>query len=413
MLLNYFKIAIAVLRRRKFFTFISLFGISFTLTIIIVLASFLNHLFSPSYPDTNRDRELYILDIKMSSENGEFYQGQMSYHYFDRYISTLKTPSKIAMSAEPKATNAYVSGKKIVVNVKYTNDQFWEVFTYDFVEGKPYNKQQIQSGEKVIVISEDTRLSYFGEEQQVVGKYMETDNVPYRVIGVVKNVPRTLRYNFADAYLPYTEAKINLQGRAYDGIFYATLLADTKEDLAAIKDEYEQVVSKVPMKGNYYDRIQSYADTYLTIFTRQSVAGDGEGDSGVVKTFTIAGILFFLFLLLPTLNLVNINISRITERSSEIGVRKAFGASSQVLVVQFMIENLIITFIGGIIGVLLAYLIITIFNNSNIVDNLHLSIDFSVLLFSIIACFVFGLLSGVYPAWRMSKLDVVTSLKAS
>jgi len=412
MLTNYFKIAIAVLKRRRFFTFISLFGISFTLTIIIVLASFLNHLFSPSYPDVNRERELYVLDIKLTSDKGYMYKGQMSYHYFDQYISKLKTPSKIAMASEPKSTNAYVNTKKIIINVKYTNDQFWEVFQYDFLEGKPYSKQQITSGEKLIVISEDTRTAYFGEEENVVGKYLETDNVQYRVAGVVKSVPKTLRYNFADAYLPYTEAKVNHASKGYEGIFYATLLADSKEDIPAIQDEYQQMVSKVQL-NNDYNNIQSFADSYVTLFTRQSMGNSSDSDdSGALKTFTIAGILFFLFLLLPTLNLVNINISRISERASEIGVRKAFGASSKVLVVQFMIENMILTLIGGIIGVVLSLVIISIFNNSNIVDNLHLSVDVTVLLYSLLACLVFGFLSGVYPAWRMSKLDVVTSLRA-
>ena len=68
----------------------------------------------------------------------------------------------------------------------------------------------------------------------------------------------------------------------------------------------------------------------------------------------IISIFVFLFLLLPTLNLVNINISRIMERSSEIGVRKAFGASSRTLVLQFIVENIILTFLGGVIGIVLS-----------------------------------------------------------
>jgi putative ABC transport system permease protein len=58
MLKNYFKIAIAVLRRRKFFTFISLFGISFTLTILMVLTAFMDNIINPTYPDMKRDRSL-------------------------------------------------------------------------------------------------------------------------------------------------------------------------------------------------------------------------------------------------------------------------------------------------------------------------------------------------------------------
>ncbi|RBL89969.1 ABC transporter permease [Chitinophaga flava] len=412
MLSNYFKIAIAVLKRRKFFTFISLFGISFTLMIIIVLTALLDHVLSPSYPDVNRDRELYITEVKMTSQ-GSMSQSPLSYYYFRQYISKLKIPVSIALASEPQATNTYVSNKKIVINIKYTNDQFWDVFQYKFTEGKPYTQQQIDNGEKVIVISEDTRRNYFGDDQHVTGKYIETDNVQYRVIGVVKNVPVTLRYNYGDAFLPYTESKSNLSSHAYEGIFIATLLARNKSDLPRIQEEYQQIVSKVQLNGQY-DKVQSYADPYLVVFTRQSVAADDDSqDAGVVKTFSGAGALLFLFLLLPTLNLVNINISRISERSSEIGIRKSFGASSKVLILQFIVENIILTVIGGILGVVLAVVVIQIFNYSQFVDNLHLAVNFTVLFYSFLVSLIFGLLSGVYPAWRMSKMNVVTALKAS
>ena len=64
---------------------------------------------------------------------------------------------------------------------------------------------------------------------------------------------------------------------------------------------------------------------------------------------TAIGVFILLVMLLPTLNLININVTRIMERSSEIGVRKAFGASSRTLVYQFIVENIILTLIGGII----------------------------------------------------------------
>ena len=115
---------------------------------------------------------------------------------------------------------------------------------------------------------------------------------------------------------------------------------------------------------------------------------------------------------LPTLNLVNINITRIMERSSEIGVRKAFGASSRTLVYQFIVENIILTLLGGLIGLVLSLIAIGIINSQNLIANLELSINFMVLFIGLLVCLVFGLLSGVYPAWRMSKLNVVTALKA-
>jgi putative ABC transport system permease protein len=109
---------------------------------------------------------------------------------------------------------------------------------------------------------------------------------------------------------------------------------------------------------------------------------------------------------------VNINISRIMERSSEIGVRKAFGASSRTLVGQFIVENIILTFIGSVLGVIFSVVILALINNSQVIPDAYLSVNMNVLMISLLICLVFGLLSGVYPAWRMSKLNVVTALKA-
>jgi len=127
---------------------------------------------------------------------------------------------------------------------------------------------------------------------------------------------------------------------------------------------------------------------------------------------TIISVFVFLFMLLPTLNLVNINITRILERSSEIGVRKAFGASSRTLVYQFIVENIILTLLGGTIGLILSVIVIKIINSANLIANLELTINFTVLFIGLLICLFFGLLSGVYPAWRMSKLNVVTALRA-
>ncbi|MDB5146530.1 MAG: FtsX-like permease family protein, partial [Mucilaginibacter sp.] len=156
-------------------------------------------------------------------------------------------------------------------------------------------------------------------------------------------------------------------------------------------------------KHNY-----SHANTFF----RSYVDTGNEKQSGVFIVVTAISIFVLIFTLLPTLNLVNINITRIMERSSEIGVRKAFGASSKTLVYQFIVENLILTILGGIIGIILSVIALYAINNANLIANLELSINFTVLFIGLLVCLVFGLLSGVYPAWRMSKLNVVTALKA-
>lgn len=410
MLKNYFKIAIAVLKRRKFFTFISLFGISFTLTILIVLTAFLDHLISPQYPDTKRDRCLYINVAEMKDDKKGYYSnGPLSFYFLNKYVHSLKTPEKVAISSIFTPTNTYVNNKKLVIDVKYTNVEFWEVHEFAFLEGRPYTAQEIANGDRVAVITEKTKLAYFGREP-AVGKYIETDNVQYRVAGVVKSVPITILFSYGDMYLPYTIAKTDRNNKEYNGMYTAMILAKSKADLPRIQEEYQQVVAKVPLEGKEYNNFSSHADAYLASFTRTIMGKDQ--DSGKNKFILWVGIFALFFMLLPTLNLININISRIMERSSEIGVRKAFGASSKTLVYQFIVENIILTLIGGILGILFSIIVLALINNSQLLPNVALTVNITVLAWALLTCLVFGLFSGVYPAWRMSRLQVVTALKA-
>jgi putative ABC transport system permease protein len=118
-----------------------------------------------------------------------------------------------------------------------------------------------------------------------------------------------------------------------------------------------------------------------------------------------------LFMLLPTLNLVNINLSRILDRASEIGVRKAFGASSRTLVGQFVVEYLVLTLLGALLGLLLAVPVLAALNESGLLPYARLGLNFRVFLYGLALAVFFGVLSGVYPAWRMSKLHPVQALR--
>jgi putative ABC transport system permease protein len=408
MLRNYFKIALAVLRRRKFFTFISLFGISFTLSILIVLTAFINKVINDDYPDRKRDHSLYVNSLEEhGSKTGYMSSGSLSFYFLAHYVGSLKTPLKLAISSNYAGTNTYVNNKKIAINYKYTNADFWDVLDFDFLEGKPLTKEEIANGEHVTVISADTKLAYFGDIPSVVGKYIEADNVLYRVSGVVKNVPITTYMLYSDIYLPYTVSKGDYNDRSYRGNYTGILLAASKADIPKIQQEYEQMIQRLPMQSNEFDKIYSHADSFITGYVR---TGDEE-KSGITYALIAIGIFVLLVMLLPTLNLINLNITRIMERSSEIGVRKAFGASSSTLVYQFVVENLILTGLGGVIGVFLSIIFLWILNGANLIANLELSVNMTVLFISLLTCLVFGLLSGVYPAWRMSRLQVVSALK--
>lgn len=409
MLKNYIKIAWKVLQRRKFFTFISLFGISLTLMVLMVLTAFVDHLVSPNYPEVNRGRSLYITYASMTTANGEgSWNGGSGFHFLDRYVSTLKTPQKIAMtSLEPRVVDAFYENNRLKLNLKTTDANFWEVLEFDFKEGKAFNQQQLEAGEKVAVINEKTRKGYFGNRTDVIGESIEISLEKYRIIGVVRGVPITRIFASADIYVPYTTSTTLMRDKNLIGGFGGVLLANNIGEFPEIQAEFDAMIPKVVLP-NEWKNFETAAEPYLQNFLR--IFGNTR-DFSVSPFYLFLGLFAFLFMALPAINLININVSRIMERSSEIGVRKAFGADSATLVYQFIVENLIITLLGGLIGILLALIAIYSLNNSGLIADLDLVLNLKVLFVSLIVCIFFGLMSGVLPAYRMSKMNVVAALK--
>ncbi|MEP7323490.1 MAG: ABC transporter permease [Saprospiraceae bacterium] len=412
---NYLKITFAILRRRKLFTFISLFGISFTLTVLIVGVAFMDHLFAPKYPELQRNHILYVSRTEIRDSGGTGANNSSVGRYFlHEYILKMKTPEKIAFATAPNTINAYSpNGTKLRLFYKHTDANFWELNNFDFVEGKPYTQSNIDNSEKVMVINENTRDDYFGKGLPVVGKSFELDNILYRVIGVVRGSPITRFFSSSDVYIPYNLKPGDALDKDIGGSYIVMLRGKTSEDLEKIKAEFESIIPKVPIpKGDKYFKpykLYSEADSYIKGFSRQFVGN--RYSSGVNLFYFLIFSLAFLFMSLPAINLININMNRIMERASEIGIRKAFGASSQTLTFQFIIENIIVSLIGSVLAIFLAAGAIYYINHCGIIPYADLTINWKVLIWGIIFSIAFGLLSGVYPAWRMSKMQVVDALK--
>ncbi|MFC5409394.1 ABC transporter permease [Larkinella bovis] len=415
MLTNYLKIAWKVLLRHPFYTFITLFGISLTLTVLMVLTSFLDHLFGTHYPETRRDRSLYVMQmVQRDSSRTSRNSGPMSFKFLTDYAKSLKTAERVTICTFVNSSNAYVGSQKIKLNTKFTDADFWEVTEFEFLEGKPYNEQHIANGDQVVVITDDFKKQYFGKTtESVIGNDVEIENIHYRVIGVVKGSPITRPFTYADVYYPYTAPKSNYQRSDMRGGYVAILLAKKPSELKTVQEEFQSHIRRIPLPGVQngfkYTSLEVKSEPYLENF----IGTFFDGNAGLKTIFF--GVIAFIALMLmglPAINLVNVNVSRIMERASEIGIRKAFGAPVKTLMWQFIIENIFITFIGGGIALVLTLIIIQLINASGMIAYADLTINFTVFLVSLLVCLVFGLLSGVAPALRMSKLTISEALKS-
>ncbi|WP_046244012.1 ABC transporter permease [Hymenobacter terrenus] len=412
MLLSYLKIAWKVLLRRKFFTFISLFGISFTLMILLVLYAMFDFTVGPQTPEKRVDRLLFINRLGLAMPGSDA-TSNPSYSFLERYVRPLRTPEKVSISTAGGSTVAYLGNNRLDLDERFTDAEFWQVLDFDFVEGRPYNESEVRAATRVAVINESTSRNYFGTARGVLGRFVEIDGVRYRVVGLVRDVPATRRFSYADVWMPITTSAEDIRNPDYLGSCIAILLARRPADIPAIQREFAQVVAGAPVPklgGMAFKEVRVYAESLLTATVRDESNEHG-ADAGVGRLVGIVVGLALLFMLLPALNLVNINVSRILDRSSEIGVRKAFGATSGTLIGQFLIENLFLTLLGGLLGLAMAAGMLHLLNGSGLIAHTQFGINGRVFLGALVASVVFGVLSGVYPAYKMSKLHAVQALK--
>jgi putative ABC transport system permease protein len=136
-----------------------------------------------------------------------------------------------------------------------------------------------------------------------------------------------------------------------------------------------------------------------------------DGETAPRRLILLTGLAMLAFMALPAINLVNINLSRIYERSGEIGVRKAFGAANSDLVVQFVIENVVLCLIGGLIGLAVAFAVLYLATLFPLTHFVTFQLNWRIFLSALALATFFGILSGVWPAWKMARLHPVNALK--
>jgi putative ABC transport system permease protein len=408
MLRHYLSLAVKVLLRRKFFTFISLFGISFTLLVLMVVTAIFDHAFAPMAPETRQARTLGVHNAVMYGPRSTW-QSNAGFKLLNTYARNLPGVERLSLYTDA-TVHSYIGGQKIESALKRTDDEFWRILDFTFVEGGPYGTADFAEARFVAVINVATRQRFFGG-RPAVGQTIEADGQRFRVVGVVEDVSEMRQVPFADIWVPYTTAKTDAYKSEIMGSFHALALARDGASMEQLRDEFNSRLLRVELpKGS--TNIVAPFETKLQLIARMLPTGDRKNpESQVWRLVVFLAVLAALFALIPTVNLVNINISRIMERASEIGVRKAFGAPARTLVGQFLVENVLLTVLGGLLGLALSFLVIRAFNQSGILRYAQFTINLRVFAYGILIVVVFGLVSGVYPAWRMSRLNAVDALK--
>jgi putative ABC transport system permease protein len=410
MLRNYLKMAIKVLLRRKFFTFISLFGIAFTLVVLMVVVALFDHAFAPFPPEVNQERTLFC--FRLNGRGPHALNSGAGFALLDRFTSNMPNVDVTSFCTRNGLETSYINGSRIEFSTKRTDSEFWQIFRFNFLEGAPFTKDDADNGRLVAVINEATRKRFFGD-QSAVGKTIELGEQRFRVSGVVTNVPIMRIVPFADIWVPISTIMNDSYKKELIGGFIGAFMLRSKDDIPAVKAEFQSVLRNAVASQKKYTDIEGELMTCFGYFSNSlfpsQFGWDAKSHTGPIMTLILSGIV--LFMTLPAVNLININVSRIMERASEIGVRKAFGASSLTLVGQFVVENVLLSLIGGVAGLIGAYLVLGAIERAGIIAYADFSLNLRIFGYGFILAVFFGLLSGIYPAWRMSRLHASLALR--
>ncbi len=303
--------------------------------------------------------------------------------------------------------------------MKETDADFWQVFRFRFLDGVPFSEADFQSGLPRAVICASVARKLFGRTD-VAGEYIRLNQVDFYVTGVVADVSTLAADCYAQVWIPYTAGQSETFSWGYGlmGSMSAVILARSSADFPAIREECERLRQK------YND-----AQTDMEVFYR------GQPDTQFVHLYRTWGdepdmqsvvicyvAVFLILLVVPAINLSSMTHSRMRKRMAEIGVRRAFGATGTELMSQVFLENLFLTVVAGIVGLVLSYaaaLLLSdyLFGGSATAfykgeTTLGAGLLFSPRVFFAALCFCLLMngLSALLPAWRASRMDIVDAI---
>jgi len=408
---HYLLTAWKVFMRRKLFTAINLLCIVLTLVVLMVVTALLQNTFTPTGVEGKSERFVQMLMMQSShTDKGGMRNGTLGYKLIDKYLKPMQGVEAVSASSFPQSVSVYQNDRVSDVLLRHTDAEYWRILDFKVVSGRLFNSDDVDQGRMVAVLNQSTARKLFPGLPYLGQKFSAGGQV-FSVIGVVED---ELHVNaFADMWVPVTTQPSTNYRNAMFGGYTAMILARKAEDLPAIKRDIIRIAKTVVYDDpTQFNITRIWGDSKLELFARTILASRTE-DSGAGKLLAIIVALMLLFMTLPALNLINLNVGRIMERSGEIGVRKAFGATSRQLVAQLVLENVLLCLAGGVLGLAGSAGVLWWLEGSGLIPYLKVQLNLAVFGYGLLITLVFGVLSGVIPAWKMSRLDPVHALKGN
>ncbi|MDR2969623.1 MAG: ABC transporter permease [Tannerellaceae bacterium] len=418
MIIIYLKQAWQMLRENPLVSTISVAGTALSIAMVMVVVLIYQIRLANYAPEKHRDRMLYVYATQAASKAGKGRNnGYMSAEVVKECFYTLETPEAITAVAQSDLPVS-VPSKRLYkeYKIKSVDTGFWKVFDFNFLQGEAFTEADFNSGLRKVVVSDRLARDIFGRTD-IIGETVVMSFKPYTVCGVVKEVSNAAADAHAHVWRPYTSEESLLSsstsyGEGIVGNFQVLLLAERRSDFEKIKAELERRTEQY--NSGKSDFNVGFLSGPLTRFDI-AMGANGFGNFDRKPVLVRIGLLLGFLLLVPALNLTGVVQSSVKRRRSEIGVRKAFGATSDRLLNQVLSENLLTTLIGGVIGFGLSYLFLIACKSFLLPQEPLLNADmlFQPVTFglALLITLLMNLLSAFVPAARTVRQQVTEALR--
>jgi putative ABC transport system permease protein len=324
----------------------------------------------------------------------------------DAIADPFQAPSvaNVAPVLQGEATVSYAGENHFTTLVGIT-PSYGPVRNMKVTEGEFIREEHLLGQASVVILGTDVADKLFGRTEGLVDETVRIDGQPFRVIGVLESKGGSAFSNQDDQVLvPLTTAQTRLLRRASrDRVDLLLVQAVTAQGVPQAAEEIAQI-----LRARH--RTEVGADDF-TILTQQDFLDTAQTITGVLTIFL--GGIAAISLLVGGIGIMNIMLVSVTERTREIGLRKALGARKLDILVQFLTESSVLSLIGGLVGIAFGWLIsfivgrIAAANDANITPAIGLDTILLATLFSTAV----GLFFGLYPANRAANLEPVEALR--
>ncbi|MBQ3417338.1 MAG: ABC transporter permease [Ruminococcus sp.] len=283
---------------------------------------------------------------------------------------------------------------------------FLPTVQYKIVDGRDFTDEEITSGKKVAIIDSGARDALF-EGENPIGKILEIKSEPFVIVGVAKNSnEEAVEYKSLEEYqtsaMNANNANIYIPENCWPILFQY----DEPQNVAIHVDKTRYIASIGKSASNILNSYTNTGDISYASLSAQQEENQMEDLTNSIRLMLIG--IASLSLLVGGIGVMNIMLVSVTERTAEIGLKKALGAKHRTILFQFLTESAVLTSIGGIIGVLVGIGLAAVISYANA---LEFGVPIPWIVVAVLFSVFIGVLFGAMPAYRAAKLNPIDALR--